>query len=75
VTTRTIGQFFFRRPFVGFDIYLVDGRVVRVPHPETASLGEHATSVTVFESDGRLEIVDTALIVSCRTHQAVFDDA
>jgi len=75
MTTDTIGRFFFGRPFVGFDIHLVDGRTVRVSHPEMATVEPHATSVSVIDTDGRLEIIDTALIVSCRTHQAVFDDA
>ncbi len=71
MTTDTIGLFFFRRPFVGFDMHLVDGRIVRVSHPETASVGKHLTTVLLVDGDGRSEVIDTAMIVSCRTVRPV----
>ena len=71
MTSDTIVDFLERRPFVGFDLFTVDNRVIRVSHPEVASTGMYATSVYVVHPDGQLEIFDAALIVSCRSHQPV----
>lgn len=60
-------RFFFDQPFMPFEMYLVDGRVLRVPHPEFASMERFAVAITIFEETGHTEVVDMALIVSFRT--------
>ena len=73
MTTDTLGPFFYGQPFVAFDMHLVDGRTIGVPHPEVATIAEHGTSVLVVDDAGRPEIIDTALIVSCKFRQPVSD--
>jgi hypothetical protein len=67
VTTGFAVQSFQGLPFVPFEMYLVDGRVIRVPHQDFASLEEFAVAVSVFDDDGRAEVIDVAMIVSFRT--------
>ena len=69
MTEAIVIRFFMRQPFVGFGVYLADGRVLRVAHPETASFGEFGSTIVVFEESGQTETVDAALVVSLRTLQ------
>jgi hypothetical protein len=48
-------------------MFLTDGRTIRVPHQDFASLEEFALAVSVFDDEGRAEVIDVAMIVSFRT--------
>jgi hypothetical protein len=60
-------RFMEERPFVPFIMYLVDGRTLRVPHPDFAMLERFAAAITVYDDEGYTEVVDSGLIVSFRT--------
>ena len=69
MTEAIVIQFFLRRPFVGFAVYLADGRMLRVSHPETASFGPRGSTITLVEESGQIETIDAALVISPRTLQ------
>ena len=60
-------RFVQQRPFIPFEIYTADGRVLRAPHPEFVTLERHTVAMTFTEPSGNIEIVDSGLIVSVRT--------
>jgi len=55
------------RPFVPFELYLSDGRVLKAPHPEFILLERYAAAVTIVEPSGHTQLVDAGSIVSFRT--------
>ena len=71
MTEAVVIRFLMRQPFIGFEMYLADGRVLRVPHPETASFGEFGSTIVRYEESGKVETVDAALVVSIRTLQPI----
>jgi hypothetical protein len=64
-----IVRFVVQRPFVPFEIFTADGRVLKAPHPEFVTLERHTVAMTFTDTNGNVEIVDSALIVSVRTLQ------
>jgi hypothetical protein len=64
-----MARFIEQRPFIPFEMLTVDGRAVSVPHNDFASLERFAAGVTIFDDQGRAEIIDVSLIVSLRTLQ------
>jgi hypothetical protein len=67
VTTALITRFVEGRPFDRFEIVTVDGRRIRVPHSDYASLERFAAASVIHDDEGRAEFIDTELIVSIRT--------
>ena len=59
------------RPFVPYRVYLADGRTRRVRHPEMVELERYGAAIRVFDDKGRKELIDSAMIVSFKTTQAV----
>lgn len=55
-----------RRPFQPFDIYLADGRVLPVEHPEFLSRTPVGRTISVGRDEGTIEIVDLLLVVSLK---------
>ena len=51
-------------PFEPYKILLADGRDLLVKHPDFASVSEEEESITTFDENGGVEIVDLALVVS-----------
>ncbi|MDB5291626.1 MAG: hypothetical protein JWL69_2867 [Phycisphaerales bacterium] len=67
MTSELMVRYFEGRPFIPFEMYLADRRILKVPHPEYAAMERFAAGVTIFEDSGHIETVDAALIVSFRT--------
>jgi hypothetical protein len=73
MTTSLMTQYVQQRPFVPFTLILTNGREVYIPHSDFIAAGDAMLTVFVLLPTGRLEILDTALIVSLRTfHPAEF---
>jgi hypothetical protein len=53
-------------PFQPFDIYLADGRVLPVQHPEFLSRSHSGRTIVVARPDDTVEIVDLLLVVSLK---------
>lgn len=66
MTTEVVTQFFERRPFVPFEMFLADGRIIQMAHPENGTLGMHALTVSIYGAGYLVEVVDVTLIVSMR---------
>jgi hypothetical protein len=56
-----------QRPFVPFEIITVDGRRIDVRHSDFSSLERYVAAVTIIDETGRVEMIDTSLIVSLRS--------
>ena len=54
------------RPFLPFDIYLADGRVVPVDHPELLLINPPGRTIAVAVPDGTIEIIDLLLVTSLK---------
>jgi hypothetical protein len=54
------------KPFRPFEIYLADGRSLKVPHPEFLAPSPAGRTVIVFFSDGGFEVVDLLLVTSLK---------
>ena len=74
MTAENLAPFFIREPFHAFIMYLVDGRVFEVPHPDFVFLERTAAGIWYFHKAGELEMIDPRSIVSIKTkHSADFD--
>jgi hypothetical protein len=51
-------------PFLPYKILLADGRDFSIKHPDFASVSEDEDSITIFDGNGGVEIVDLELVVS-----------
>ena len=56
----------FAEPFLPFVIYLADGRVLVVPHPEFIGLSGSKRAITVYHANGDTEIVALSSVTSLR---------
>lgn len=45
---------------------LADSREIPVDHPDFASVSEEEESITIYDMDGGVEVVDLTLVVSLR---------
>ena len=52
MASEQVVRFIEGRPFVPFELYTVDGRVLRAPHPEVVGLERHAAAITFTERRG-----------------------
>ena len=68
MTIEQLIQMHQKRPFESFDVYLADGRVLPVEHPEFLSLSPNGRSIGVGTEDGVIEVVDRLLITSLKPH-------
>jgi hypothetical protein len=66
MTSDIIVPFVEERPFTPFEIYLADGRVLRVPHSDHVTMERFAVALVVYDDEGFRQIVDIGLIVSIR---------
>ncbi len=67
MTSSQIGTFLERQPFEPFIMYMVDGREIRIAHPDFAAIGEYALGVWLIHPAGEIELIDVSLISSMRT--------
>ncbi len=52
-------------PFVAFELFLSDGRSIRVSHPDFLSLDPAGDAATVYYEDSNLaEVIDLLAIIS-----------
>ena len=54
------------RPFQPFDIYLADGRMLSVEHPELLARSQSGRTIAVAMSDDTIETIDLLLAVSLK---------
>lgn len=54
------------QPFQPFDIYLADGRVLPVDHPEMLALPPPGRTIGVGCADGTVEVLDLLLVTSLK---------
>jgi len=66
MTSEFVIRFIENPPFVPYRIYLADGRIRRVRHPEMVTIERFAVAITIHDSRGRAELIDSASIVSFR---------
>lgn len=64
-------QFALARPFLPFDIFLIDGRKLTVTHPENLSLYFADLGFWLTLPDGYLEFIDGTAVVSFRSTEPV----
>jgi hypothetical protein len=55
------------QPFQPFDMYLADGRVLHVAHPELLAIMPPGRAVILAHADGNFEIIDLLLVVSLKS--------
>jgi hypothetical protein len=68
MTTEQIRKFHQARPFLPFEIYLADGRSVKVNHPEMLALG--GRTIAVFDEPEAAEIIDLLLVTSLKPQKS-----
>lgn len=54
------------QPFQPFDIYLADGRVLPVDHPEIVAVPPPGRTIGVGCADGTIEVIDLLLVTSLK---------
>jgi hypothetical protein len=62
-----VTRFVMDRPFVPFEVFLSDGRVLKVPHSDFVVLERYAAAIIVTEPTGHSQLIDAGSIVSFRT--------
>jgi hypothetical protein len=66
MTIEQLRKLHLQRPFEPFDIYLADGRMLQVDHPELLSQSTTGRTIAVATTDGVIEIVDLLLVTSLK---------
>lgn len=67
MTIEQLAQMHQARPFQPFDIFLADGRILPVDHPEFLSRSPTGgRTIGVGTVDGTIEVVDLLLVTSLR---------
>lgn len=76
MTARAIEWLGNATPFQPFEICLADARILHVKHPDFVTLGIVADeeTVTVFQDENTVEIIDLLLVVSLRYRDLKLDD-
>lgn len=65
MTFEKLSAFATAAPFVHFELFLSDGRSIRVSHPDFVSLDEAGEAATIFyENSDLAEVVDFLAIIS-----------
>lgn len=64
MTIEQIRELYQKRPFEPFEIHLVDGRTLKVEHPELISRSASGRTIAVGRPDDVIETVDLLLVVS-----------
>ena len=62
MTIEQVRQFYSARSFRPFIMHLADGRQVAVQHPELLATAPSGRTVTVYQPDDTLNIVDLLLV-------------
>jgi hypothetical protein len=66
MTIEQLRKFHRAAPFQPFDIYLADGRVLPVPHPEFLAIVPPGRTVGVAGDDGAIETIDLLLVTGLK---------
>jgi len=66
MTIEQLRRFHLARPFQPFEIYLADGRQIRVDHPEVLASSPTSRTVAVFSEPEAAEIIDLPLVTSIK---------
>lgn len=66
MTIEQVRSFHRAQPFRPFEMYLADGRVLSIAHPENLAIAEPGRTVGVGTADGVIEIVDLLLVTSLK---------
>ncbi len=64
MTADTIRDFLRAAPFVPFSVQLANGRKVRVPHPDFASINPSGRTLIVYSHGEHFEMVDVMLVTN-----------
>ena len=59
------------RPFEPFRIYIADGRVIDVNHPEMVLVAEHGLGLWLLYAGGQVEVLGAETITGLRTLRPV----
>jgi hypothetical protein len=62
MTIEQLRNFYSARPFRPFVMHLADGREVAVQHPELLATAPSGRTVTVYQADDTLNVVDLLLV-------------
>jgi hypothetical protein len=62
MTIEKIREFYNQRPFRPFVMHLADGRSILVQHPEFIATAPSGRTVTVYQPDDTLNVVDMLLV-------------
>ena len=66
MTIEQLRQFHQARPFRPFDIFLADGRILPVEHPEILAVPPPGRTIGVGRNDGTIDVVDLLLVTSLK---------
>jgi hypothetical protein len=66
MTIEQLRRFHTTRPFRPFDIYLADGRQIRVDHPEILASSPTGRTIAVYSDPEAAEIIDLLLVTSIK---------
>lgn len=70
MTFEKLSDFCAAAPFVAFELFLSDGRAIRVNHPDYISLDPAGDIAAVFyEKSDLVEVIDLPAIISLRYSQ------
>jgi len=66
MTTIELKKFHQAQPFHPFDIFIADGRKIRVEHPELLAISPSGRTLAVYDNSDAAEIVDLLLVTSLK---------
>jgi hypothetical protein len=66
MTVEQLREMHLARPFQPFAIHLVDGRALKVEHPEMLAQAPAGRTIAVARPNGVIETVDLLLVVSLK---------
>jgi hypothetical protein len=70
MTIEQVRNFYNARPFVPFVMHLADGREVFVGYPEYLASAPNGRTVTVYQPDSTLNVVDLLLVTDLEVKPA-----
>jgi hypothetical protein len=62
MTLDEVRSLYHAQPFCPFVLHLADGRAIRVEHPEYLAAAPSGRTITVYQPDDTLNIVDLLLV-------------